>query len=133
MNRNEKVAWFVLITLCVTLCLFFILLLTHSAQRAVPSLSLFTIVGISPFLFRKTDINDERDKAIARHAVLIAHGFFWITFIITCFGLWYWAGSHHMEVLTIKIRYLPILPIIGMIIIFGIQSMVTIIQYRLGK
>ena len=96
MNRCEKIAWFNLIVLSVSLLLFITLFMLMrmkfdffmSAQIAASAFSIVAICSFGPLMFKKSGaVIDERGATINNHR-LVKYSIFWAVYISILFGIW---------------------------------------------
>lgn len=130
-SRQEKHAWFNLAVFGLGLLLFFAFLPRVGFHRATAALAVCGLWGLAPLLFypRKTkwkDIFDERDLLIQRTSWAIAHGTFWAVFVIGQMTLW----GLNRERGTVDVEVLPLTVFGGMMVIFVVGSIATLILYR---
>jgi hypothetical protein len=155
MNRHEKIAWYnlavITISVLLFLVLFFVVKNTHSLELSFRiSCSAFAVLAFLAFgqtLFRKEDREkmdmgfydpelDERDIQIYRRAKLHAFSVFWGLYVLITMGFWmYLRWKHGMEgdvILTLNVNLLPCLLWPSAIIIIAVHAVSTIIQHRRG-
>jgi len=99
MNRYEKVAWFNLAVLSVSIVLYFILFLFLrmkfdfflSAQIATSAFALIALCAFGPLIFSKTGvIIDEQGTMIQRKHLLYKYLLFGGVYVSIFFGIWIW-------------------------------------------
>ena len=99
MNRYEKVAWFNLVVVTVSVLLYFILFLFLrtkcdfflSAQVATSAFSVIALCAFGPLIFSKTGvIIDEQGKMIQRKHRLYKYLLFGAVYVSIFFGVWIW-------------------------------------------
>ena len=99
MNRYEKIAWFNLIVLSVSLVLYIILFLLLrikfdfflSAHVATSAFSIIAICAFGPLMFNKTGaIIDERGTIIRQKSGWYKYLLFWAAYISIFIGIWIW-------------------------------------------
>jgi hypothetical protein len=89
------------------------------------------MLGFGPLFFRRKGgevVEDERDWAIRRRSVLIAYSVFWLAFVAACVSLpavYGWKGSVPVAVVQSSVWC-------GLILVVGVMSVATLVQYRRG-
>ena len=138
MNRLQKIAWYNLIVMLVSLALTGAAVGTLAAIVGMPGalggfgfLGISGLLGLSPILFRKkrsqSDL-DERDLLIFRRASLVAYSIFWIYFTLACMAPWFVLDQGA----TIRVVMLPLMLVGGFFIVQLIQSIAVLVQYGRG-
>jgi hypothetical protein len=90
-----------------------------------------SLLGLGPLFFRHKGgevVEDERDRAIRRRSVLIAYTAFWLAFVAACVSLpavYGWKGSVPVPVVQSSVWC-------GLILVVGVMSVATLVQYRRG-
>ena len=137
MNRAQKIAWFTLIVILISLALsgitivvlaFAIGLPMHRALGGFGFIGVVGFTGLSPVLFRKDKSKvsfDERDLLIHRKASLTAYAGFWFLFVLASMIPFLILGPKG----TISVKYLPAMVFGGMITVMLVQSIVTLEEY----
>ena len=138
MNRLQKIAWFNLIVLLVSLALtgaaVGILAVIIGMPRALGGcgfLGISGLLGLAPILFRKKQGQpelDERDLLIFRRASLVAYSIFWVYFTFACMAPWLILDQGA----TIRVVMLPGMLAGGFVIVQLIQSIAVLVQYGRG-
>jgi hypothetical protein len=115
MNRWQKIAWYNVIVIAVTLALTAVLVaflaFTVGMPRARAGLGLLGflgLLGLSPILFRAKPSEvpfDERDRLINYRAVLAAYSIFWPIITAACMIPWFIIGLSG----SVPVWYLPLL------------------------
>ena len=99
MNKYEKIAWFNLVVLSVSVVLYFILFLLLrmkfdfflSARVATSAFSLIALCALGPLMFKKTGvIIDEQGTVIRQKHGLYKYLLFWAVYISIFIGIWIW-------------------------------------------
>ncbi len=99
MNRYEKIAWFNLVVISVSVVLFLILFLLlrmkfdlfKSAHVATSAFSVVALCAFGPFIFNKTGaIIDERGTIIRQKRGFYKYLLFWAAYISIFIGIWIW-------------------------------------------
>ena len=138
MNRLQKIAWFNLIVLLVSLALtgaaVGILAVIIGMPRALGGcgfLGISGLLGLAPILFRKKQGQpelDERDLLIFRRASIVAYSIFWVYFTFACMAPWLILDQGA----TIRVVMLPVMLAGGFVIVQLIQSIAVLVQYGRG-
>jgi len=140
MNRWQKIAWFNLTVIVVSLVLtgatIGTLTITAGMPRALGGLGLLGLcglLGLEPVLFRKkrgqpTVDFDERDLLIGRKAALGAFTVSYIYFVSVCMIIWFVVGSGGV----IRVVVLPLIVAGGFITSQLVRSIATLVQYSKG-
>jgi len=131
MSTGQKQAWFILVFVVLSLIVVLALTPMLGFKRAQGGLGLLGFSGIAPLLFRKKPgvfAYDERDALIQMRSWFIAYGVFWVIFVLVCvsapftFG---WSG-------TVPVFFVQMSVFYGMILVLGVSSLATLIQYGWG-
>jgi hypothetical protein len=137
MNRWQKIAWFNLIVMTVSLLLTAAAVGTLAAIIGMPAalgglgfLGLCGLVGFEPILFRKkqgqsTVDFDERDLLIDRKATLGAFAVSYVYFVGVCMIIWFVVGSGGV----IRVVVLPLIVAGGFITSQLVRSIALLVQY----
>jgi len=157
MNRHEKIAWFNLAVIAVSILLFlvlyFILKESHpialSLKASCAAFGVCGLLGLSQTLFRKEEWPegtgrsifdpemDERDVEISRRAAMHGFAIFWVVFVFLVVGIWGYLhkinDSSGLVIVPVDIDFMPLVMFPFFIIIWSIQSLSTIIQHRRGS
>jgi len=141
MNRQHKIAWFgftVIVTAlalsvaAVAVAYFAVGLPMRRAVGGFGFMGLTGLLGLSPLLYKKGQGKvtlDERDHMIQRTAALAAYSIFWFLFVIAAMIPFFILGPQGR----ISVQYLPVLVLGGGIIVWFVQSIITIEQYGWRK
>jgi hypothetical protein len=132
MSTGQKQAWFTLAI--VGLCLVVVLACTpligfRGAQGGLGFLGLW---GLGPILFRKIPgvvFWDERDGQIQIRSLVIAYSVFWVVFVMACLVASFSYGGLGGAV---PVLLVGISPFYGMILVLGVSSIASLLQYRWG-
>ncbi len=128
MTRFEKLSWYTVV-LCVLSAIGFFVggsLINILVTAAI--IMILVINGFVPLLYRKQEPFDERDRIILRTSQMTGHCILWLFFVLVSFGIWGW--YHSQGKTNISIGTFPRMVVIGIIIIYTIQSVTAIILYR---
>ena len=138
MNRYQKIAWFNLIVITVTIIITSTAIAIEFHMRGYSTIgpwfaAILALLRFNPFLFKKPQgrdkvVCDERDNFIIKRAVSFAYTTFWIVFILSCFLLWYFIGPRN-SVPTIT---LPLMALGGGLFMKIVCSMAILVQYGWG-
>ncbi len=141
MNRCQKIAWYNLIVILVSLALtgaavgtLAIIVGMPGALGGLGFLGISGLLGLSPILFRTKRGQlgflgfDERDLQIYRRAIIVAYSIFWVFFTAACMVPWFIIGPKG----NIPVYVLPGMLAGGFVIVQLIQSIVTVILYSMG-
>jgi len=141
-NRYQKLAWFNLIVITVTIIITTTAIAIEIHWRGYSTIALGCIVilalmKLNPFLFKKPQgrnkvVSDERDKFIVKRAVSFAYTTFWIVFIVSSFAVHIFMGMEpDSSVPTIT---LPLMAFGGALFMKIVYSVAILVQYgRAGK
>ena len=135
MNPEQKTAWFIIVTFCLSVVAFLLLLPVVGLQAAWAALGLMGICGLSPVIFRKKrkegEVDyDERDRAILQKATTAGGMSSYLVFVLVCMIPWFvyrWQGQEE-----ISIEYLPFAVICGCITLFVARAVTILVLYRRG-
>ncbi len=140
MNRQQKIAWYNLIVIVTVFTLSGVAIGTLTIIVGMPGalgglglLGFLGFLGLTPIIFRKKKGElkidfDERDQVIWMRANVGAYSVFWLVFTAACMIPWFIIGPKG----TIPVNVLPMmLGGIGMFLIV-VQSVLTLIQYKMG-
>ncbi len=133
MSRQERLAWFNLGVLFLTLLGFVVAIPFLGVKAATGAFGLVGLWGIGPFLYRRKDrqgnvIADERDYSIQSKAVIIGYAIFWIAFVSGNMIVW----AAYREKGSIPADILPIFVLAGFAVFVLTRSIATLVQYRAG-
>ena len=140
MNRWQKIAWFNLAVITVTLILTGIVIGILTIVAGMPKalyglgfLGFFGFMGLSPLIFRNKGEQvefDERDRLINMRAVLGAYSLFWLIFTAACMVPWFIIGPSG----SIPVNVLPMMLMAIAMILTLVHSVLILVQYgRKGK
>lgn len=131
MSAMQKLAWFNLSVILLSLCVVLSLLPIVGATRAQAGLGILGLLGLSPILFRRKKgqlVVDERDTLIHRKSVIVGYSVFWLLFVgACCLSGWFYGMDGAVPVLVIMT-----FPFYAMIVLFAVTSVATLVQYGLG-
>jgi hypothetical protein len=137
MNKQQKIAWFRLIVILLSLGLsitafsigYFIFgVSARQAASGFGFIGLFGFLGLTPFLFvkdKRKNPFDERDLAIARKSSIVAYSVFWLLFTAASIVPWFILGQNGM----ITVNYLTWMLLGGWMLVWGVQSIVILNEY----
>ena len=138
MNRAQKMAWYNLIVVLVSLALTGVTISVLAAIVGMPKalgglgfLGICGLIGFSPIIFRKKQGQldfDERDLLIQRRAFVIAYSIFWVFFTFACMIPWLVLDTGT----TIRVVVLPGMLAGGFVIVQLIQSIAILVMYGKG-
>jgi hypothetical protein len=131
MSTGQKQAWFSLAIVVMSVGGVLALSPVLGFQRAQGSLGLLGIWGLTPLLFRKRPgivVSDERDGLIQVRSWVIAFSLFWVVFVLTCVAAPFSYGSSG----TVPVFLVQISPFYGLIVVLGVSSIASLIQYGWG-
>jgi hypothetical protein len=131
MSREEKEAWFTIVTFGVTAMIYLLLTLIIGPKAACAAFGLLGVLGLSPMLFRGKPgqvTADERDILISRKASVAAGMSSYLVFVLGCMSFWYWYFYHDRTMIDISV--LPCLVLAGAFILYLVRSIVVIVLYR---
>jgi hypothetical protein len=128
MNASQKHAWFnlaVVVFSAVTV----LALIPVMGRGAQGGFGLLGLLGFGPlFVLRRDVVLDERDAEIARRSSIIAYSVFWVVFVLACVSLPAFYGWNGVVPVTVVMSSVWI----GLILVVGVTSAATLVQYRLG-
>jgi FtsH-binding integral membrane protein len=138
MNRYQKIAWFNLIVITITIIITSAAIAIEFHIRGYSEIApwfvgILALLRLKPFLFKKPQgqdkvISDERDNLIIKRASSFAYTTFWIVFFILCFLLFLIIGPKS-SVPTIT---LPLMAFGGALFMKIVCSVAILIQYGWG-
>ena len=128
MNALQKQAWLTVIAAAVSVVAFGVLCTWISPHAALSGFSAFAITGFGPLFFRKAPL-DERDRAIARRALVVAFVASYEVFILACMGTWatVYALRGREEV---SVHTLALITLAGGIAAFTVHAVAILLLYR---
>ena len=140
MNREQKVAWFIVINftiaIIISLTAFVILYVkvgTPKAFAAIAFLAICAISGLSPLMFKEDKgavVRDERDKTISRYAALAGFGSSYLFVGLACMLPFSIMGYDA----TISVSWLPNIFMGAGLTLFYVRSITLLVLYgRSGK
>ena len=141
MNRYQKLAWFNIIVITVTIIITSTAVTIEFHIRGYSEIGLYFIaplvlLRLKPFLFKKPQskggvVSDERDTLIVKRAVSFAYTTFWIVFFVFSFALHIFMGmGPKSSVLTIT---LPLTAVGGALFMKIVCSIAILVQYGWGN
>jgi hypothetical protein len=127
MNAEQKRAWFGVVIGITCLGGFLILLPFFGPYVAFSAFGFFGFYGFTPFI-RRSEHEDERDKAICRRATLIGAMVSYEAFVIGCMGTWgvVYGWHRHSQV---SVHALGIITFIGGILLIFSRSVAILVLY----
>ncbi len=139
MNRMQKIAWYNVIVIAVTLFLSGTVVGVLAMKVGMPGalgglgcLGTLGLLGLSPFLFRrgcdKVDF-DERDTLVNYKANLAAYSAFWLVFTAACMIPWFIIGPSGL----ISVNVLPLMLCGIGVTLTLIHSLAILVQYGRGS
>ena len=138
MNRYQKIAWFNLIVIALTITITSAAIAIEFHIRGYSTFApgfvvILALLRLKPFLFKKPQgqdkvVSDERDDLIIKRAVSVAYTSFWWIFFLSCFSLFLVIGPKS-SVPTIT---LPLMAFGGALFIKTAASVAILIQYGRG-
>jgi len=139
MNRYQKIAWFNLIVIAVTIIVTSIAVTIEFRIRGYSEIGLWFVVILvllqyTPKMFKKPQsegsvVSDERDGLIIKRALAFTFMAFWWVFVISSFLLWWFIGPRN-SVPTIT---LPLMALGGGIFMKIVCSAAILVQYGRGN
>lgn len=75
-------------------------------------------------------VSDERDRDIDRRSTLAGYSVFWLAFVLACMAPFFIKGPNASVTLPTVVLTTPVY--IGMMIVFTVKALVTVILYRRG-
>jgi hypothetical protein len=132
MSNAQRLAWFNLGIVLMSLCTVLSLAPALGFHRAQGGLGLLGFLGLAPFLFRKKPgkvFMDERDVLIQFRAWGVAYFVFWMVFIGVCVSAPFTFGSSG----TVPVELIQMSVWYGIMIVWGISGIVTLAQYHWGS
>ena len=138
MNRYQKIAWFNLIVIAVTIIVTSIAIAVEFHIRGYSTIGLWCVallalLKLTPYLFKKSEspggvVSDERDDLIVKKAVLHAWAAFWWIFVLSCVLVFLVVGPRN-SVPTIT---LPLMAFGGGLFLKAACSVAIVVQYGRG-
>ncbi len=135
MNRYQKIAWFNLIVITVTIVATSTAIALEFHIRGYSTIGLWfvallALLQLTPYLFKKSEspggvVSDERDDLIVTKAALRAWAAFWWVFVASCVLAFLIIGPRN-SVPTIA---LPLMALAGGLFLKAACSVVILIQY----
>jgi len=131
MNTGQKQAWFFLVVIVLSVIVVVGLTPVLGFKRAQGGLGLLGFLGFAPLLFvkrRGVVAYDERDGLIQARSWFISYSVFWVVFVLVCVTAPYTfgqSGAVPVFVVQMSVWY-------GLILVWGVSSLATVIQYGLG-
>ena len=126
MNRYEKIAWFNLAMLSVTVVLYLILFLLlrikfdvfMSAQVATSAFAVVALCAFGPLMFKKTGVViDEQGIMIRQKHGLFKYLLFWAAYISIFIGIWIWTKI--TGTIANQVTVLLVLAIVTVVVMFA--------------
>jgi len=138
MNRYQKIAWFNLIVIALTITITSAAIAIEFHIRGYSTFApgfvvILALLRLKPFLFKKPQgqdkvVSDERDDLIIKRAASIAYTVFWWIFFLSCFLLFLIIGPKS-SVPTIT---LPLIAVGGALFLKIVCSVAILVQYGWG-
>jgi hypothetical protein len=128
MNALQKQAWLTVLMAVASLVAFGVLCPLIGPEPALSGFALFGFTGLGSLFFRKARL-DERDRAIARRAVVVAFVASYEVFIAACMGVWaimyFLRGSAQ-----ISVHVLPLITLAGGVVAFTVHAVAILVLYH---
>jgi hypothetical protein len=138
MNRYQKIAWFNLIVIAITIVLTTIAITVEFRIRGYSTvgwlfIGILVLLKFTPWLFKKPQnpsgvVSDERDNLIVTRAVTQAWTTFWWVFFAACFLLWFIIGPEN----SVPTIVFPLIAFAGGLIHKAACSVAILLQYGRG-
>lgn len=131
MTVAQKHAWFNLIVIGLTLAVVVALALIRGWPRALGGFGFLGFLGFGPLLYRRSRpgvLWDERDTMIRHRSLLVAYSLFWVVLVATCVSLPAFYGAAG----SVPVAVVQWSLFVGMILIVGVTSVVTLAHYGLA-
>jgi len=138
MNRYQKLAWFNLIVITVTIITTTTAIAMEIHWRGYSTIGIWfvailVLLKFKPFLFKKPQgqnkvVCDERDEFIIKRAVSFAFKAFWWIFVLSSFLLWWFIGPRN----SVPTLTLPLMALGGALFITIVCSVAILFQYGRG-
>ncbi len=138
MNKTQKIAWYNLIVILVSLTLTGAAVGTLTIIVGMPGaisgfgfLGFLGLLGLQPILFRKDKSKvsfDERDILISRKSVILGFTLSYLFFVFACMGCWWYARADGM----IDVKVLPLIVVGGYLTSELSRSITILVQYGRG-
>ncbi len=138
MNRYQKLAWFNLIVIAVTIIITTTAIAIEVNMRGYSTTGLYfmaplLLLKFKHFLFKKPQgqdkvVCDERDSFILKRALSFAFKAFWCVFVLSSFLLWWFIGPRN----SVPTLTLPLMALGGALFITIVCSVAILVQYGLG-
>jgi hypothetical protein len=135
MNRWQKIAWFNLIVIMVTIVATSTTIAAEFHLRGHSTfglwcVALLALLKATPYLFHKPQsrtgvVCDERDDLILKRAVSYAWAAFWWVFVVACFLLWFMVGPEK----SVPTMALPLMALAGGLFHKVATSVAILVQY----
>ena len=137
MSVQEKQAWFILVVLALTVFVYAALGLAVGFHTwTAGTLGLFGFAGLAPLIGlqerrRGKIIYDERDLLIRQRAGIAAFGIVWLVFVAGMMAPLFLRGPH--ATITVAAADLALMVCVATVLLFTVQSLAVVIQYRTGR
>jgi hypothetical protein len=138
MNKLQKMAWYqltvLIVTLSVTAAAVAILNYKHgmpTAKSGLGFLGFLGLLGLSNIIFRpkKDKVEfDERDVSIQKMSTMLAYSAFWVIFVLGSMIAWGIIGTGNL----IPVDVLPLMVLSAAILVTTVQSVAILVQYGWG-
>jgi len=128
MSAMQKVAWFNLAVVLLSLGAVLSLLPIVGTQRAQAGLAILGLFGLNPlFLRRKRGraVFDERDTLIQRRSVIVAYTIFWVAM----FGVSGLAALVYGLDGSVPVEVILVFPAYAAMVLLAAMSVATLVQY----
>ena len=141
MNRYQKLAWFNLIVITVTIIIMTTAIAIEIHIRGYSTTGIYflaplVLLRFNPFLFKKPQseggvLSDERDTLIVKRAISFAYTTFWIVFWVSSFAVHIFMGMEPES--SIPTITLPLMAVGGALFMKILYSAAILVQYGRGQ
>jgi hypothetical protein len=131
MVTGQKQAWFHLAVVALTVITVLVLIPALGARGAQGGLGLLGLLGLSPYLFRRRRgavFYDERDGLILARAWFLGYVVYFVAFVGASMVALYSYGPNG----SVPVFLVVISAWYGVILLFGVSSIATLLQYAWG-
>ena len=139
MNRLQKLAWFNLIVIAVTIIVTIAVITIEINIRGYSKIGFWVFVALlaslklKPYLFKKSQnkvLSDERDDLIQKRALSFAYTLFWIVLVVSSFAIFISTGMGPKS--SVPAITLPLMVIGGALFMKIVCSVAILVQYGKG-